>query len=100
VTPASDHRAQIDWMGEEIETLADLIPDSPRAICVGINPAPSSVAAGHYFQGRQGQRFYGRLRQAGLMPSPTGGFEGDVALSVGIGFHRHRKRPTEIREND
>ncbi len=29
VTPASDHRARIDWMGEEIETLADLIPDSP-----------------------------------------------------------------------
>lgn len=58
-------------MGQEIETLADLIPDTPRAICVGINPAPPSVTAGHYFQGRQGQRFYARLRRAGLLPSTT-----------------------------
>ncbi len=81
-------------MGEEIETLADLIPDSPRAICVGINPAPPSVAAGHYFEGRQGQRFYARLRQAGVLPPSTAGFEDDAALSVGIGFTDVVKRPT------
>jgi hypothetical protein len=34
-------------MGEEVETLADLLRDGLRAVAVGINPAPKSVAAGH-----------------------------------------------------
>lgn len=81
-------------MGDEVETLADLLPESPRAVCVGINPAPPSVAAGHYFQGRQGQRFYARLRQAGIIPPTTGAFEDDEAVAVGIGFTDVVKRPT------
>src|SRR5581483_9165384 len=76
------------------ETLEDLLPNSPRAVCVGINPAPPSVAAGHYFQGRQGQRFYARLRQAGLIPAASPGFEDDDAVAVEIGFTDVVKRPT------
>lgn len=94
MTPANGHRVRVDWMGEEIETLADLMPASPRAICIGINPAPPSVAAGHYFQGRQGQRFYVRLRQAGVLPPTNAGFEDDAAFSEGIGFTDIVKRPT------
>ncbi len=41
------HRVAELWMGSEVETLADLIPVVLRVICVGINPAPTSVAAGH-----------------------------------------------------
>ena len=44
------HRIVADWMGTTVETLADLMPASPRAVIVGVNPAPSSVAAGHYYQ--------------------------------------------------
>jgi TDG/mug DNA glycosylase family protein len=43
------HRIVEVWMGSRVETLADLIPTDPRVLCVGINPAPISVAAGHYF---------------------------------------------------
>ena len=81
-------------MGSQVETLADLLPESPRAVCVGINPAPPSVAAGHYFQGRQGQRFYARLMQAGLIPPGSAGCEDDEAVAVGIGFTDVVKRAT------
>ncbi len=49
MTAQGGHRLLIDWMGTEVETLADLLPELPRAVCIGINPAPPSVAAGHYF---------------------------------------------------
>jgi TDG/mug DNA glycosylase family protein len=88
------HRVTIDWMGEQVETLADLLPSRPRAVCVGVNPAPPSVAVGHYFQGRQGQRFFDRLRQAGALPTVNDGFEDDAAFAAGIGFTDLVKRPT------
>jgi TDG/mug DNA glycosylase family protein len=88
------HRVTIEWMGEQIDTLADLLPDAPRAVCVGINPAPRSVEAGHYYQGRQGQRFFARLQQAGVVELPSEGFEDDAALVAGIGFTDVVKRPT------
>jgi double-stranded uracil-DNA glycosylase len=90
----TDHRVTVDWMGERIETLADLFPAEPRAVCVGINPAPTSVEAGHYYQGRQGQRFFARLRQAALLDPASDGFEDDAAVAAGIGFTEIVKRPT------
>jgi len=59
-------------MGKQVETLEDLLRPGLRAICVGINPAPTSVRAGHYYQGRLGQGFYERLRKAGLLPRSSG----------------------------
>jgi TDG/mug DNA glycosylase family protein len=81
-------------MGSPIETLGDLIPASPRIVCVGINPAPISVAAGHYYQGRLGQRFFDRLRQVGLLPDDTTGWEDDAAYQEGVGFTDIVKRST------
>jgi TDG/mug DNA glycosylase family protein len=94
MSESSGHRVVVDWMGSKVETLADLLPSSPRAVCVGINPAPPSVAAGHYFQGTQGQRFFARLRQADLLPRHENGFEDDIAFARGIGFTDVVKRPT------
>jgi double-stranded uracil-DNA glycosylase len=88
------HRVTVEWMGEQIETLADLFPAEPRAVCVGINPAPHSVEAGHYYQRRHGQRFFAWLRQAGLLDPDSDGFEDDAAVAVGIGFTDVVKRPT------
>lgn len=88
------HTVTVEWMGAEVETLADLFPPHPRIVCVGINPAPTSVAAGHYYQGRQGQRFFTRLAQAGVLEPAGEGFEDDAALAVGIGFTDLVKRPT------
>jgi len=44
-------------MGQKVETLADLLQPGLRAVVVGINPAPTSVAAGHYYHGASGQTF-------------------------------------------
>ena len=80
-------------MGESVETLADLLRPGLRAVCVGINPAPSSVAAGHYYQGSLGQGFFRRLRLAGIL-SPRSGWEDDLAFENGVGFTDIVKRPT------
>ena len=42
------HRLTETWMGRETLTLADLLRPGLRAVVVGINPSPVSVAAGHY----------------------------------------------------
>jgi double-stranded uracil-DNA glycosylase len=81
-------------MGEQVETLEDLLRPRLRAVCVGINPSPVSVAAGHYYQGRSGQRFFARLRDAGVVQHGPSEWEDDAAFSAGIGFTDVIKRPT------
>ena len=94
LTGVTGHRVRIVWMGKHVETLDDLFPDRVRAVCVGINPAPVSVAAGHYFQGALGQRFFARLRDAGVIGETARGAEDDAAVVAGIGFTDVVKRPT------
>lgn len=97
------HRVTEEWMGERVETLEDLLRPGLRAICIGINPAPKSVAAGHYYQGTLGQRFFERLRNADLLPHESG-WEDDLGFENGIGFTDIVKRPTrsatEVRPNE
>lgn len=75
-----------EWRGKRVKTLEDLLRPRLRAVCVGINPAPPSVEAGHYYQGRAGQQFFGRLRSVGAIPAVSEGFEDDAAFASGIGF--------------
>jgi len=84
---------QVDWLGAIATTLADLLRPGLRAVTVGVNPAPVSIAAGHDYQGRAGQTFYRRLAAVGLLP-PGKGFEDDRAFEAGIGFTDIVKRPT------
>lgn len=87
------HQVRMEWLGSTVTTLADLLRPSLKAVTVGINPAPVSVAAGHYYQGSAGQIFYRRLALVGLLP-PGDGFEDDRAYTAGIGFTDVVKRPT------
>jgi TDG/mug DNA glycosylase family protein len=80
------HQTWEDRMGVQVMTLADLIPANLRAICVGIDPSPVSVAAGHYYQGQLGRRIFARLRQAGLLSEHNGSYEDDAAFLSGVGF--------------
>jgi len=80
-------------MGSPVETLADLVPTTPRIVCVGINPAPTSVSIGHYYQGRLGQRLYDRFRQVGLLPARVGRRRG---LQQGRRIHRHREATYDV----
>jgi TDG/mug DNA glycosylase family protein len=88
------HRITLEWMGEEVVTLEDLLRPELRALCIGINPAPTSVERGHYYQGRSGQLFLGRLRVSGLLPVYDGRWEDDVAFELGVGQTDVVKRPT------
>jgi TDG/mug DNA glycosylase family protein len=82
-------------MGERVTTLEDLLRPGLRAVCIGINPSVVSVEVGHYYQGRLGKRFLGRLRQAGVLPPDAEpGREDDAAFAAGIGFTDVVKRPT------
>ena len=77
------------------------LPDRPcRPGCVllvGINPAPLSVAAGHYYQGKHGQRLWKRLSDIGLLKNAAAGREDDAIVNTGallehdcvIGAHAH-----------
>ena len=88
------HRVVDEWMGEPVETLEDLLRPGLCAVCIGINPAPTSVAIGRYYQGRLGRRFFARLHEAGVVPGATG-WGDDVAFSNGIGFTDIVRRPTQ-----
>jgi TDG/mug DNA glycosylase family protein len=81
-------------MGHRVETLEDLLRSSLRAVCVGINPAPGSVRAGHYYQGNLGQKFFLRLHQARVVPAGRGEWQDDEAFAAGVGFTDIVKRPT------
>jgi TDG/mug DNA glycosylase family protein len=87
------HRVTEEWMDQQVETLEDLLRPALRAVCIGINPAPASVRAGHYYQGRLGQQFYERLRRAAVLPRASG-WEDDLAFEIGIGFTDIVKRAT------
>lgn len=80
-------------MGQEVETLEDLLAPDLRGVVVGINPSPVSVAAGHYYQGRVGQTFFRRLAEAEILPEGES-FEDDRAFASGLGFTDVVKRPT------
>lgn len=87
-------QARQEWMGQSILTLADVWPERAVAMIVGLNPAPKSVAAGHYYQGSVGQRQLLRLADAGPFDRPAGPFFESSAITAGVGFTDLVKRPT------
>ncbi|ADX75209.1 hypothetical protein Asphe3_41440 (plasmid) [Pseudarthrobacter phenanthrenivorans Sphe3] len=68
-------------------TLADLWPtEHVIAAVVGLNPAPKSVEAGHYYQGPAGRRQLLRLAEVGLFDPADAPFLDDAAVQCGIAF--------------
>lgn len=94
MTELIGYQERITWMGAEIVTLADIYPGHPRTMIVGLNPAPPSVDAGHYYQGSVGQRQLRRLADAGLFAPPDGQQFEEAAIAAGVGFTDIVKRPT------
>lgn len=88
--------------GQTIRTLRDILPDPPglKLLFVGKTPSPTSVLEGHYFQGRQGKLFWGKLRQYRIL-LPTTTYEDDSLLNNGFGItdvvkvpHVYRQEPS------
>jgi hypothetical protein len=79
---------------EEAATLPDIPPRPGGVLLVGINPAPVSVAARHYYQGRLGRRLWRRLEGLGLLRDPSPGAEDVAFAAAGHGLTDLVKRPT------
>jgi TDG/mug DNA glycosylase family protein len=76
------------------ETLPDRAPKPGGILLIGINPAPRSVRAGHYYQGRLGKRLWQRLAHLGLLANAVPGAEDDAFVGAGHGLTDVVKRPT------
>ena len=87
-------RSDESWMGSTVITLADVPPRRGGILLVGINPAPPSVAAGHYYQGKLGKRLWARLARLGLLVDPTPGAEDEAFSTRGNGLTDVVKRPS------
>lgn len=90
VVRRKDRGARTDYA----ETLPDRPPVPGGVLLVGLNPAPRSATAGHYYQGRLGKRLWQRLRRVGLVRSPVPGSEDDDFVALGHGLTDIVKRPT------
>ena len=85
---------QIEIDGGCVETLKELLRPGLRAVFVGMNPTPLSVARGHYYQGRLGQRLWRRLQTYGLATELPVRREDNAAFAQGFGFADLVRRPT------
>jgi len=75
-------------------TLPDRPPRPGGVLLIGVNPALVSVRAGHYYQGKLGQRLWARLRRVGLLDDSEDLWEDDAFVAAGNGLTDVVKRPT------
>jgi TDG/mug DNA glycosylase family protein len=99
LTGDQTERRLAELSGREVEPARETLPDIPPrpggVLLVGINPAPVSVAAGHYYQGRIGRRLWRRLERLGLLKDPVvPGAEDEAFAREGHGLTDLVKRPT------
>lgn len=90
------HQEYVNWMGREILTLADLVPNDPAILFVGYNPRPESVRMGHYYQGARGKQFWYYVVRTGYIAKPgPAQFHDDLMCQASFGFSDLVKRPTD-----
>ena len=88
------YRATRHAATEVPESLPDRPPARDGVLLVGINPAPISVTAGHYYQGKLGKRLWRRLEHLGLLANAAPGHEDDAFVAAGNGLTDVVKRPS------
>lgn len=76
------------------DTLPDFAPQPGGVLVVGINPPPTSVNRGHYYQGKLGRRLWKRLEQVGLLTNAVPGHEDEALVAAGHGLTDLVKRVT------
>jgi len=75
--------------GELHETLKDILPSEKqklKILFIAKTPALKSVQAGHYFQGRQGQMFWNKLKENGLLTVRPNTYEDENLLENDYGI--------------
>ena len=68
--------------------MADILPNAGQLniLFIAKTPAPISVTAGHYFQGRQGKMFWNKLAEYSILNVPYGQFEDENLLANKYGL--------------
>lgn len=85
---------EMNWLGQRITTLPDYLRPGLKAVFVGINPATTSVSAGHYYQGTLGIRFWNRLIEFGIVDKLQRGREDESLFLLGFGLTDVVKKPS------
>lgn len=90
-----NYRISILVAQQPVNTLADILPQQKpiKMLIIGKTPAPVSVEAGHYFQGRQGQMFWGILKDYQILKVRTGFYEDEELIENGFGITDIVKTP-------
>lgn len=98
IKPNNGHQIEITLNGRKVLTLEDILPNKPglKVLFIAKTPAPKSVVAGHYFQGRQGQMFWRRLQEYNILPYCFGAYEDDKLLENGYGLTDIVKVPRDF----
>lgn len=83
-----NYRIEIIINGKKHTTLSDILPDDGNLeiLFIAKTPAPISVEAGHYFQGRQGTMFWNKLSEFNILKTPFGQFADKYLLSKNYGI--------------
>lgn len=84
-----NHKIKVITEKGDFETLADILPprgDPLKILFIAKTPAPESVSAGHYFQGRQGKMLWNKLAQYNILHVNYGEFEDDHLLENNYGL--------------
>lgn len=81
---------------ESFQTLADILPVDPKPLdilFIAKTPAPVSVEAGHYFQGKQGKMFWNKLQNHRILTVMAGTYEDENLLAHNYGITDIVKKP-------
>jgi len=73
---------------DNVDTLDDILPKEPglKILFIAKTPAPVSVRAGHYFQGKQGKMLWNKLREYNIFNPPEDKFEDEYLLDYQYGI--------------
>lgn len=83
------YKITLNVNGKPVETLSDILPIEDRKLTIlfiAKTPAPTSVDAGHYFQGRQGQMFWNKLKEYGILKARPNTFNDENLLENNFGL--------------
>jgi len=91
-------RTEIIVNGVKYSTLMDILPEKGKLeiLFIAKTPAPISVDAGHYFQGKQGTMFWNKLNEYEILEVPYGKFADEYLLSNNYGITDIVKVPREF----
>lgn len=85
----ANYKTTINVNGQKHDTLKDILPDTVKQLdilFIAKTPATKSVTAGHYFQGRQGQMFWNRLKEYGVLSVRPNTFEDENLIANNYGL--------------